>query len=109
MPKLTPGMYGDENRLQRIFSWLTRVGLGPSFGRRGGMAIGPYQELQIAAIDSIEANAVEAGLYSDNLNLKVKHHEVFGKNTGRIWVSIGTVRDIRNQAESKLRWAGGGR
>lgn len=52
MTPLTIGseIWGDDNKLSRVFRWLTRIGAAPKFG---SMPIHYYQQDQVKAIESL--------------------------------------------------------
>lgn len=47
-------IWTNENKLKRVFSWLTRLGVAPKFG---SICIQYYQQDQCKAIETLEALA----------------------------------------------------
>jgi len=56
---LSDDIWGNEAKLKRAFSWLTKIGLAPKFGT---VPIHYYQQEQIAAIDKLKALAAAKGI-----------------------------------------------
>jgi hypothetical protein len=46
-----PEIWRDDNKLRRVFSWMTRIGAAPKFGT---LPIGYYQAEQVKAIEALE-------------------------------------------------------
>jgi hypothetical protein len=94
--KLGPG----EPDLGKIFSWLTRSGLGPRFGSR---PIGWYQAAQVCAIDQIRSAAGAADPRSA-IEVRTKSGDVQARRAGeKRWRSIGSVTTLRERAEACAR------
>lgn len=56
------GIWSDDNKLRRVFSWLTRIGAAPKFG---SVCIAYYQQDQCKAIADLETFAKAKGINLD--------------------------------------------
>lgn len=73
------GIWQDEMRLRRVFSWLTRIKAGVKFGCR---PIGWYQNHQCKCIDILEARMEDSSDY-----LRCRKGIIQELNTGT-WVDV---------------------
>jgi 8-oxo-dGTP pyrophosphatase MutT (NUDIX family) len=73
---------GNEAKLRRVFTWLTRLGMTPAFG---SVPIGWYQQAQFEAIDRLRALAKLKGI--DLRWVKKKNEHILAYHQDR-WVPI---------------------
>lgn len=101
---------GAEAARRRVFSWLTRTGMGIRFG---GRPIGWYQQHQVCVLDILEREA-----RGKNYEVRVvgRDRDVQVRRSGeQDWRAAGTVATIYAQADrcvrnnGKLDGFGGGR
>ncbi len=86
--------------LRRLFSWLTKSGVGVKFGSR---PIGWYQQHQMCAIDVIRDRAQRAtNVQGPRVEFDVKESkgEVYAKHGKRArWVRVGSTRELYAAAD----------
>lgn len=82
------GIWTDDNKLRRIFSWLTRIGAAPKFGT---LPIAYYQQDQCKAIDAIGA-ALKYHEMPEYSQLRVKCGSIEAKaGPGGTWQRVALV------------------
>ena len=92
--KLDSEIWTDDNKLSRVFTWLSRIGASPKFGSR---PIGWYQQHQCACIEYLE-KVVLIG----NLELRCKGGMIQAKIQGS-WVPQVSAISLFDKADNKCR------
>ena len=90
--------------LRRMFSWLTKSGIGRRFG--SGIPIGWYQQHQMCAIDAIEdAARRKIGMAARSFDVTAKGGEVYARVGGKRerWVRVGSTREFFDKADRCAR------
>lgn len=102
---------GGEDELRKVFSAITRMGLGTHFG---GSSIAHYQAVQVAAIEELERRAVERGVIEDarsqSFEVRTRQGDVEARlrrgdtETSRLgsrhsrWTLLGSVHEVSRAA-----------
>lgn len=86
-------IWNDDNKLRRVFSWLTRIQAGRKFG---SLPIGWYQSHQCACIDKLKELCGMAPL-----RCKLGHIQ-FKDNSGKWQTAISAI-SLFQHADNKTR------
>ena len=88
--------WSDGASIRRAFTWLTRSGIGPSFGSR---PISWYQMHQCAALDVLKDRVVSIG---GNGDVRVHHGNVQARNASGAWEHVGVPFHLYLLADKRL-------
>lgn len=95
-----PVDWRDETKIRAAFTAMTRAGFAPHFGN--GIPIGPYQQMQCAALDTVEtlAHAALGTFNTGNIAIEVRQSDtsLIARVKGcRQWVFVGWLGDVRRR------------
>lgn len=80
----------SDTKLGKVFSWLTRYGMGPRFGSR---PIAYYQQEQCAAIDYLQECLRALGA-AETADLRIRSGIVYYRSGGKLF-PLTTVSSVR--------------
>lgn len=83
-----PEIWGDDNKLRRVFAWLTRIGAAPKFGSG---CIHYYQQDQCAAIEALEKAMQAKGIMPASTPIRCKTGGLFQARTERGWKTFAML------------------
>lgn len=81
------GIWSDDTKLRRVFSWLTRIGAAPKFG---SLPIHYYQQDQCKAIDDLIAAAKMKNLDLETMAIRCKGN-CFEARTRHQWLIFAVL------------------
>lgn len=87
-------IWTDDNKLRRVFAWLTRIGASPKFGSR---PIGWYQQHQCAAIEYLGKHR-----FCGSVPLRCRNGAIESKQ-GTKWISEITAQALYTRADNFCR------
>lgn len=95
-----PDIWNDDEMRRTVFAWISRTGMGPTFG---SMSIGYYQQLVVAAIEVLEDAAKAAGIAAP-ARFRVKDGMVQAQRDDGKWIGLGlSPRAVNDAADRRTR------